>query len=480
MSDHRNNQQNGSPWMRPLQSQQLIRRQHTRQNPTPVGTYTPNEPDSNEAVYAARAAQARQQAAARQQPFVSPAQPAAETVSPVQQAVEEAAQQARVVRMNSGAPSMGGYVYSSPAPQPPKQPDAVFYQQSTGVQQPAETAVQRPAQPAQPHRMPSHPYGYARMPQQPDASDARQAAPYSASISRLTDAAVLADPMLAEEAAQTAAPRRRSRSRMVMRQGQEAANPSPFTADAQPLSFDEPAPEEFPADDLFRMHPQTPAPQPELPPLPEEPQAFPAPAFDAASPAGDDPDLSGIDFSGVDQWFAGNPAEEDEEDEGEECMDTSRMPIPAPVSTLDIPKVKRGSALLKILLAVMLAAALGGFLWLSGWGEKLYTGGVQLVQQLLHSTESTSSMTVSPEIGAVPATITLTVTTSQSVSQLRILKDDGQEIPCKVSTAISGEELLWICTLKLEEPYEGFLRTELQGKDGQWRIGSEKRFIQVR
>ena len=467
MSDHRNSPQNGSPWMRPLQSQQLIRNNHTRQNPTPAGIYTPNEPDSNESVYAARAAQARQQAAARQQTFTAPAQPDTETVSPVQQAVEQAARQARVVRMNSGAQNMGGYVYSSPVAQQSAQPDAVFYQQSTGVQQPAQPDTHRPAQPPQPHRMPSHPYGYAQTVQQQAAQAHSQGSAAYGSMSRQADAAALADPMLMEEAAQAASPRRRSR--MVMRQEQEPAVVPP----AEPRQMMATVPAQAPADDLpyapqIAAEPDTP-----IPPIPAAPEAISLP--DSEAPA-----FADTDFSGVDNWFASNPPAEDEEDDGDaECMETSRMPVPAPVSTLDIPKVKRSRAWLKVLLTVMLLVALGSFLWLSGYGEKLYNGGVRLVEQITNPAEKVRVMNVSPEIAAVPATLTVTVTTSQSVSQLRLLDDNGQELPCKIAASLSGDDLLWICTLRLTDPYEGFLQTELQGKDGQWRMGSEKRYVQV-
>lgn len=465
MSDHRNSQQNGSPWMRPLQSQQLIRNNHTRQNPAPAGVYTPNEPDGNESVYAARAAQARQQAAARQQTFAAPVQPDAETVSPVQQAVEQAAQQARVVRMNSGAPNMGGYVYASPVAQQPAQPDAVFYQQSTGVQQPAQPDAHRPAQPPQPHRMPSHPYGYAQAAQQQGSQAHSQGNAAYGSMSRQADAAALADPMLMEEAAQTGSPRRRSR--MVMRQEQEPAAAPSAPAEPQPVFA------AAPAEDEPAFQQTTAEPDMAIPPIPAAPEAISLSGSGA-------PAFADTDFSGVDNWFASNPPEEDEEDEGsEECMETSRMPVPAPVSTLDIPKVKRSRAWLKLLLTVMLLVALGSFLWLSGWGEKLYNGGVKLVEQITNPAEKVRVMNVSPEIAAVPATLTVTVTTSQSVSQLRLLDDNGQELPCKIAASLSGDELLWICTLKLSDPYEGFLHTELQGKDGQWRMGSEKRYVQV-
>ena len=145
MSENRPNRPEnaGNPWMRPMDAQQLTRRERYRQSPAPLSPYTPNEPDGNEAIYAARAVAARQQAALRQQP----AYRAAEAPAPVQQAVEEAAMQAHAARMNAH-PQQAAYgqpVYRQPVPQTqaarpaqaaaddrragyPQAMDAVFYQ----------------------------------------------------------------------------------------------------------------------------------------------------------------------------------------------------------------------------------------------------------------------------------------------------------------------------------------------------------------
>lgn len=47
-----------NPWMRPMSAQLLVRKEPPRPAPVPVGPYTPNEPDENEAIYATRAATA--------------------------------------------------------------------------------------------------------------------------------------------------------------------------------------------------------------------------------------------------------------------------------------------------------------------------------------------------------------------------------------------------------------------------------------
>ena len=477
MSDQQNRQPAGNPWMRPTNSQQLIRNDTTRRNPVPVSPYTPNEPDRNEAVYAARAAAARQQAAARQ---------TAPAPSPVQQALDQAAQQAHAARQSA---SLTTDRYARVQQEMPAQPAAVFYQQSTGAVQPARQEAAQPARPAQPHRLPMDAW------QQP-----RQEAP-AASITRQVDAAALADPMLAEEAVQTATSRRRSR--MVMRQEREmpAEAPAAFppvsaqeAAAAQPDPQPMPAPAQEPVLETIPPMPQL-SGQPDLlfsqdtAPATSDTPAQPLPSGDPADdlfaevfpetvpeikaePAADDfrlPENPLKDYS----WY-----DEPDEDEPEgDCVDTSSMPVPAPVSTLDIPKVRRGKRLFTLLLVVMLLAAAGAFLWLSGYGEKLYHSAIKLVDSIQNPTVPTGPMNVTPESAALPATLTVTVTTDSTVTALKLLDDTDQPLAASVTSQAQGDQTLWTCSVRFETPYEGFLRAQLLGEDGQWHIGSEKRHV---
>ena len=516
MTDQRNSSSGPAvnPWMRPMHSQQLLRRDQPRQAPEPAGPYTPNEPDHNEAIYAARAAAARQQAAARQAA-------GAEPPSVAQMAVEQAAQQAHAARQT--LPPLRENDAAVPYP---AQPAAVLYQQATGVQQPVQPAVQKPARPTQPHRLPMDAYL--------TVEPANEAA---APSSRLLDDGALADAMLAEETLLSTSPRRR---RMVMRQERAAAEwPDSAPAEAvqpmdaipdmvqmPPLPQDDqessaesstvPVREEAPA--LEETQPMDAIPDmPELPPLvllpqddpepetdapaapaseealvPEESQAAPETTQEAAPETADpqpdpqpevplNPSSLPSDFFDMPlenplkqyDWYNGDVLEEDDDPE-EDCMESSSMPTPAPVSTVDIPKVRQGKRLLTVLLTLMLLVAAAAFLWLSGYGEKLYHGAGRLVEHLQNPTVATGPMSVAPESAALPATLTITLTTDASISDLRLLDDSHQPLPVAFIAEAQGDQTLWTGTLTMETAYDGFLHTLLLCKDGQWRTGREK------
>ena len=337
-------------------------------------------------------------------------------------------------------------------------------------------------------------------------------------ISRRADAALLADPMLAEEATHPTAGRRRSR--MVMRQGREDANlPSKEPASLQEkaeaakqqvlseASADrqqvEPLIPEAPAFQTASLQEKAEAArqqvlceasagrqQPE--PMPQIPEA---PAFQTASlqekaEAARQQVLSEAtaDRQQVEPLpeaiFAGLnlsefiPEEEDEEPEQEDCMDTSRMPIPAPVSTLDIPKTKRGNRWLALLAVLMLLAAVGSFLWLSGTGEKLYRGVTGLIQQVTSPTVETGPMNVSPEAAALPAVLTITLTTGEEAADLQLLDDNGHPFEAEVTRTPAEGGVLWTCRILFQEPYEGFIRANLL-VDGQWKLAQASRHVQV-
>ena len=372
-------------------------------------------------------------------------------------------------------------------------------------------------------------------------------------ISRRADAALLADPMLAEEATHPTAGRRRSR--MVMRQGREDANlPSKEPASLQEkaeaakqqvlseASADrqqvEPLIPEAPAFQTASLQEKAEAARQQVlseasadrqqvePLIPEAPafqtaslqekaeaarqqvlseasadrqQVEPlipeAPAFQTASlqekaEAARQQVLSEAtaDRQQVEPLpeaiFAGLnlsefiPEEEDEEPEQEDCMDTSRMPIPAPVSTLDIPKTKRGNRWLALLAVLMLLAAVGSFLWLSGTGEKLYRGVTGLIQQVTSPTVETGPMNVSPEAAALPAVLTITLTTGEEAADLQLLDDNGHPFEAEVTRTPAEGGVLWTCRILFQEPYEGFIRANLL-VDGQWKLAQASRHVQV-
>lgn len=473
-----------NPWMRPMSAQLLVRKDAPARVAEPVGPYTPNEPDENEAVYAARAAAARQQAEARQRDA---------SLSPVQMAVEQAAQEAHAARQTVAEPA---------------QPDAVLYQQSTGVQQPEEEPEQ-PVQPTQPHRLPTSAYAIAQM-------DARP-------ISRQADEAALADPMLVEEARQTTAPRRR---RMVMRQEREAAEaaqavPPEAQQEAAPEETQAPAEEPgkteeaaidnsvyedlFEAEEPVENEAEPPASPQESGPAdgqpegeaPHQPGAAENDPADAPAEAGEDLacdlTLSQLDPAHPSEEYFRMPLENplkgyawytdevlDEEDDPEEdCMDTSAMPVPAPVSTIDVPRMRRGKWVLSLLLSLMLLLAAGGYLWISGHGEVLYRKALQLVETLKAPTVRTGAMTVSPETAAPPAVLTVTLTTGSDISAIELMDDADQPLAAEIVSRAQGEDTLWTCTLRMDAAYVGFVRARCLCSDGLWRVASQKRHVDV-
>lgn len=474
-----------NPWMRPMSAQMLVRKAAPVRAAEPVGPYTPNEPDENEAIYAARAAAARQQVEARQ---------TNDALSPVQLAVEQAAQEAHAARQTVAEPA---------------QPDAVFYQQSTGVQQPQQEP-QQPVQPTQPHRLPTSAYAIAQMEPQAAAG---------------TEEAALADPMLVEEAQQTAAPRRR---RMVMRQEREtaAALPPEGKEEAAPEEA-QAAPAEEPSEakaadaatendayvDFFEAEEPV-ENEAEADDSPQEPEIGDADAQPEGE-AADTPEAAGSDQAdepsepdetldcdlNLSQLNPDHPSEdyfrlplenplkgyawytdevlEEEDDPEEDCMDTSAMPVPAPVSTIDVPKVRRGKRVLSLLLVLMLLLAAGGYLWISGHGEVLYRKALQLVETLKVPTVRTGAMTVNPETAALPAVLTVTLTTDSDISAMELVDDADQLLAAEIASQAQGEKTLWTCTLRMETAYSGFIRARCLCPDGQWRMASQKRHVEV-
>ncbi len=358
MSDQRT-VSGGSPWMRPLSAQQLVRKDPSRRTTEPVGTYTPNEPDQNEAIYAARA----KAAISAQRPAApvpsAPAEPISTPVStptsenPIEQAMRSTVAQIHTARQEASHPSQ-----ETAMPSASYLPTEFFYRQSTGVLQPEPEAPKAaiPPQPAQPHRLP--------MVQYSEAAPAAEPAPQTtyAFASRLPDAAPLTDPLLAEEASQESAfPHRRT----VLMRTQQPNDVDWYALQQETVSPVQAAPEptvqaeQEPCEPLF-ANLDEPAPQPaDLPPLPQQSQwdaDFMQPLLDPSQPT------------------------EEDEDEGEEdCMDTDTMPIPAPISPFMLPpdKPKRRFPVALVLLPLMLIAT-GVFLWFSGYGAPLLSAAKQL------------------------------------------------------------------------------------------------------
>ncbi len=534
-----------NPWMRPMQPGQLTPNNQTRQPAVPVSPYTPNEPDQNEAIYAARAAQARRHLS--QATMENPN-------SAVQQAMLQTARQAHA-NQSAGRPApqqpfnpyaqQQGYPqqpaqqrYSQQPAQPyqrpvqqnyPQQPVQEYHRQSAPVQPqqrpmqqgyPQQPVQQRyPQQPAQPYQRPAQEFHRHSVPVQPQ--------PVQPSV-RTADHAILADPMLLEEVQQPATTRRR-RSRMVMRQEQEAAVNQPAEPSVQQP---EPAPLQEPAtvaqaaqkakeelrERLAQEAPKTqtgewnlwnPVPEPvsgtipvieesseeskEEEAVPEPaPQPEPEPILPESAPIADAmpelPQRPEMEEAGFVDPLAGlilpeEPPDEEDDAPAVDFVDTARMPIPQPVSTFDTPQTsqskKKGYKLMTLLMVLMLLAAAAGFLWLSGLGEKLIGGASDLVQSISTPTVSTGAMTVSPEHAALPAKMTFRLQTDATITEMRLVTAAGDQLPAEASVTIAENGLDWELKCTLTEPYTGTVYAELLCADGQWRRASQSCYIEV-
>lgn len=542
MSDHFQRdpaQAQPSPWMRPMQPGQLTPNNQTRQPAVPVSPYTPNEPDQNEAIYAARAAQARRHLsqAAMENPNGAVQQAMLQTArqAHANQSVARPAPQQPVNLYSQQGQANRSYPYSQPSAQPYQRPAQQSYSQQVSPYRQPVPPYQRPVQPGYPQQ-PAEDYRRHSVPMQPEQQ------PVQPSV-RTADHAILADPMLLEEVQQPTTTRRR-RSRMVMRQeqaaetqpiqpaAQEQAEPAPVqepatvaqaaqeakeqvqerlaqeAATAEEWNLWNPAPEavsgmipvieaeeaaeadvqpELPAEEAPAANEaEAPLSDADLQPDPQpDPQPEPQPVADEMP---DLPQRPAMEEAGFVDPLAGIVLPEetpDEEDEtpADDFVETARMPVPQPVSTLDIPTTKepkkKGYKLMTLLMVLMLLAAAAGFLWLSGLGEKLINGASNIVETLSSSTVSIEAMTVSPEHAALPAKLTFHLKTDATITELRLVTADGSQLPADASVTIAENGLDWECKCTLTEPYTGTVYAELLCADGQWRKASESCYIEI-
>lgn len=175
--------------------------------------------------------------------------------------------------------------------------------------------------------------------------------------------------------------------------------------------------------------------------------------------------------------------DEDEELAQEDQMDSQRMPKPAPVPTFEVPAApapkKKGTGLLTLLIIVMVLVALCSALWLSGLGKSLWEGAVDLYTGLTTETIKTGDMSVVPEAAAVPTTLTVTLTTDNTIADLRLVDDAGQMFDATVMCTSYGDTCLWSCRMAIEEPYSGFVHAQLLTRSGEWLPGSSSRYVSI-
>ncbi len=416
MADDHTQQPNQSPWMKPPEPVRRTRTQ--RMGDRYAGQYTPNEPDSNEAVYAAQAAAARQRAQTLRTEALT-------RMAAVQDAPEE-----------SGV----------------SVPDAVLYRHNTGIPTPEEQpAATSPAQPdGQPRRR-------RRRATPPPAEEAAPVTddnipPLYPADSGLTDTArTRAQAIQAAREAleqQDTSLRRKAEIAKIDAREEQANTYAPAQGGQKPVSG---RGSDIPPDsDALLLVSSSTTPFG----LPEGVVWEPPRAQKAA-------------------------AEDEDDAAAEDQMETGRMPSPAPVSTLDVPKTRKANRLLTLLAVVMLLIAAGAFLWLSGLGESLWQSATGLYTELTSDTIKTGEMSVVPEAAAVPTVLTVTLATDNTIAGLRLLDDNGNVLEAAVLCTANGEDCLWSCRVVIEKPYSGFIRAQLLNKNGEWILGSSSRYVSI-
>lgn len=429
MADERSQQSNQNPW---LHTPEPVRRTRTqRMEEHYAGQYTPNEPDGNEAVYAARAAAARQRAQALR---------------------TEAITQMAIAQDEPDDGTAG-------------EPDAVLYRHSTGI--PAAA----PGEPSQRRRR-----------RRADAYRAEEEASHyvisSGNVSGIADGEeALTDTARTRAQAIQAAREALDKQESTLKDKAEAAK-----AEARAgLTADLRAPETQKEHKPGKNQREKTATAKEKLGFFNRRSSAPAPSDDTLLLVNTTTTPFGLP-EGV-EWqppkAAAAPAEDDDDASMEDRMDSTRMPTPAPVSTLDVPKAKKTNRLLTLLAVLMLLVAAGGFLWLSGLGESLWKSASSLYTELTTETIKTGEMSVVPEAAAVPTTLTVTLATDNTIADLRLLDDDGNVMPASIICTANGEDCLWSCRVVIETPYSGFIRAQLLDKNGQWILGSSSRYVSI-
>ena len=132
--------------------------------------------------------------------------------------------------------------------------------------------------------------------------------------------------------------------------------------------------------------------------------------------------------------------------------------------------------ILLILLAVLVLSAVGVFVLLPK-DHAIRQAAERLLSPLTGSRpasteppEVITGLTVTGNENAVaPTDITIAMTASRSVSDIRLVNEDGDEILTDQAMGDNAEDTVWILTLPLEDGYEGLLRLQVRIGEGDWQ-----------
>ena len=438
MSEHPQNQ-----WMQPPRPAQLEGGPRTPQMDERYAMqYTPNEPDANEGVYAAQAAAARRRMD-RQRALQQPVRPDAVLYS-----------------------RSGGAAELPPVPERPVMPPIpMAADRRPEASAPLPFRDQEPgANTRRRRRQLQEEYALQNDPLSEKAEQVKQSVKTEEDTGSVYDKAVAAKNALREGRSYD-----RTRALLTAEETYARQQSSGGAEDVSPVQ--PPAEKRDAAREKLNVFSRR-------PPKRKEPEPEPELLVNTSTTAfGVPPDLS--------LQLTDSLADDEDEDDSRLCdhVDTVHMPKPAPVPTCQTPQVQKPGLpvrLLKAVVVIMLLIAVGAFLWLSGIGEYLTDGVQKVYADLTDRTLTTGSMTVVPQDAAVPTTLLVTLSTDNTIADLRLLRDDGQLLAADISCTPSGADTLWTCTVVVDEPYEGFIRAQLLDAKGEWRVGSSSRYVNIK
>ena len=96
----------------------------------------------------------------------------------------------------------------------------------------------------------------------------------------------------------------------------------------------------------------------------------------------------------------------------------------------------------------------------------------------MHTQVTIPTATLSPEAAALPAMLTITLTTGEEAADLRLMDDADRPFKADITRTPADDGVLWTCHIHFQEPYEGLIRASLL-MDGQWKPARVSRHVQV-
>lgn len=99
-------------------------------------------------------------------------------------------------------------------------------------------------------------------------------------------------------------------------------------------------------------------------------------------------------------------------------------------------------------------------------GDRLGENPSTVVSASASGVAKLKSLTVAPSSAKAPATLVFTIYSNETVTNIKLAKDDGEFLFAEGRGAPSGDGILWQFTAKFDEPYEGLIHTYLRDDEG--------------